>query len=77
MNATTIDAEQERSFCQRYSNRIRAYGMCHLRDNAAAEDLVQQVLLIVLQALRDGLRKARAVGIPERHAHPPPIPRWL
>jgi RNA polymerase sigma-70 factor (ECF subfamily) len=36
------------------SNRIRAYGLCHLRDTAAAEDLVQQVLLIVLQALRDG-----------------------
>jgi len=54
MNATTIEADHERSFCQRYSNRIRAYGLCHLRDTAATEDLVQQVLLIVLQALRDG-----------------------
>jgi len=54
MNATTLEADQERSFCQRYANRIRAYGLCHLRDTAAAEDLVQQVLLIVLQALRDG-----------------------
>jgi RNA polymerase sigma-70 factor (ECF subfamily) len=49
-----IEAEQERSVCQRYSNRIRSYGLCHLRDGAGAEDLVQQVLLIVLQALRDG-----------------------
>ena len=67
MNATTLEADQERSFCQRYSNRIRAYGLCHLRDTAAAEDLVQHVLLIVLQALRDGPRKVRGVGIPERH----------
>lgn len=46
------DAERERAFCQRYANRIRAYGLCHLRDATAAEDLVQQVLLAVLEALR-------------------------
>jgi DNA-directed RNA polymerase specialized sigma24 family protein len=46
-------AERERCICQRYSNRIRAYGLRHLRDSAAAEDLVQQVLLVVLQALRN------------------------
>lgn len=49
-----MEANHERSICQRYSNRIRSYGLCHLRDGAAAEDLVQQVLLIVLQALRGG-----------------------
>jgi RNA polymerase sigma-70 factor (ECF subfamily) len=49
-----VEADRERSICQRYSNRIRSYGLCHLRDGAAAEDLVQQVLLIVLQALRGG-----------------------
>jgi RNA polymerase sigma-70 factor, ECF subfamily len=49
-----LDAEYERAVCQRYGNRIRAYGLCHLRDAAAAEDLVQQVLLIVLNALREG-----------------------
>src|SRR5260221_7762321 len=49
-----VDAEHERSICQRYSNRIRSYGLCHLRDSAAAEDLMQQVLLVVLQALRAG-----------------------
>ncbi len=57
MNACTtteLDHEHERSVCQRYSNRIRAYGLCHLRDAASAEDLVQQVLLTVLQALRGG-----------------------
>jgi RNA polymerase sigma-70 factor, ECF subfamily len=49
-----VEPDRERSICQRYSNRIRSYGLCHLRDSAAAEDLVQQVLLIVLQALRAG-----------------------
>ena len=54
MNATTTEGGYERSVCERYANRIRAYGLCHLRDDAAAQDLMQQVLLIVLQALRDG-----------------------
>lgn len=49
-----MDDERERSICQRYSNRIRAYGLCHLRDGAAAEDLVQHVLLVVLEAVREG-----------------------
>ena len=51
---TPMDAEQERAICQRYANRIRAYGLCHLREAAAADDLVQQVLLVVLEALREG-----------------------
>ncbi len=54
MNATTVETAQERSVCRQYLGRIRSYGLCHLRDDAAAEDLAQQVLLIVLQALRDG-----------------------
>jgi RNA polymerase sigma-70 factor (ECF subfamily) len=49
-----VEAEGERSICQRYSNRIRSYGLCHLRDGTLAEDLVQQVLLVVLTALRAG-----------------------
>lgn len=49
-----VEQDEERSVCQRYANRIRAYGLCHLRDAAAADDLVQQVLLVVLQALRGG-----------------------
>src|SRR5262244_2265139 len=49
-----MDAEGERALCQRFAPRIRAYGLCHLRDLAAAEDLVQDVLLSVLQALRNG-----------------------
>jgi RNA polymerase sigma-70 factor (ECF subfamily) len=49
-----VDVEQERAICQRYANRIRAYGLRHLREAAAADDLVQQVLLVVLQSLREG-----------------------
>ena len=49
-----MDAEQERAVCRRYASRIRAYGLRHLRDSATAEDLMQQVLLDVLQALREG-----------------------
>jgi RNA polymerase sigma-70 factor, ECF subfamily len=44
----------EREICERYAGRVRAYGMMHLRDASSAQDLVQHVLLIVLQALRDG-----------------------
>jgi len=44
----------EREICERYAGRIRAYGLRHLRDANAAQDLVQLVLLAVLQALRDG-----------------------
>jgi hypothetical protein len=59
-----VEAEHERSICQRYSNRIRSYGLCHLRDGAAAEDLVQQVLLAVLQALRAGRVKESTTWTP-------------
>jgi RNA polymerase sigma-70 factor (ECF subfamily) len=48
------ETEDERSICLRFANRIRAYGLCHLRDRSDAEDLVQQVLVAVLQALRAG-----------------------
>jgi RNA polymerase sigma-70 factor (ECF subfamily) len=46
--------EHEPAICKRYAGRIRAYGLRHLREGAAAEDLVQQVLLVVLTALREG-----------------------
>jgi RNA polymerase sigma-70 factor, ECF subfamily len=40
--------------CRRFAVRIRLYGKRHLRDDQAAEDLVQLVLVRVLEALRSG-----------------------
>jgi RNA polymerase sigma-70 factor (ECF subfamily) len=46
------DAETE--MCRRMAPRIRLYGLRHLRSAAAADDLVQQVLLKTIEALRAG-----------------------
>jgi RNA polymerase sigma-70 factor (ECF subfamily) len=56
-----VDRESERELCRKYESRIRGYGLRHLHDQAAAEDLVQHVLLIVLRAVREG-----RAGPPER-----------
>lgn len=44
----------ERGICEKFAGRIRMYGLRHLRDEQAARDLVQQVLLAVIEALRQG-----------------------
>lgn len=44
----------ERELCETYAPRVRAFGIRHLRDAAAADDLVQVVLLAVLAAYRAG-----------------------
>jgi RNA polymerase sigma-70 factor (ECF subfamily) len=49
-----MEDEGERAICHKYANRIRAYGLRHLRDGEAAQDLVQLVLLAVLEARRAG-----------------------
>ena len=46
------DREAEAEMCQRMGPRIRLYGLRHLRSPSAADDLVQQVLLKILEALR-------------------------
>src|SRR5262245_15126918 len=46
------DREAETEMCRRMGPRIRLYGLRHLRSPAGADDLVQQVLLKVLEALR-------------------------
>jgi RNA polymerase sigma-70 factor, ECF subfamily len=57
------DAAAEAEICRRFGPRIRLYGLKHLRSEAAAADLMQDVLVMVLQKLRDG-----AVREPEQLA---------
>jgi RNA polymerase sigma-70 factor (ECF subfamily) len=58
------DGEAEAELCRRMGPRIRLYGLRHLRSPSAADDLVQQVLLKVLEALR-----ATRLREPEKLAH--------
>src|SRR5262245_64515308 len=46
--------EAEAEICRRMAPRIRLYGLRHLRSASAADDLVQQVILKMLAALRSG-----------------------
>ena len=48
------DHEAEAELFRRMAPRIRLYGLRHLRDKHASEDLTQQVLIIALEALRAG-----------------------
>jgi len=49
-----IPSEAEAELCRRMAPRVRLYGLRHLRDEQAAADLTQQVLIIMLEALREG-----------------------
>lgn len=49
-----IDPSAEQELCTRFAQRIRLYGLRHLRDEAAAADLVQEVLLVLLASVRGG-----------------------
>lgn len=44
--------EAEAELYRRFAPRVRLFGLRHLRDDAAAHDLVQEVLLVVLERLR-------------------------
>jgi RNA polymerase sigma-70 factor (ECF subfamily) len=48
------DTEAENELCRRMAPRIRLYGLRHLRSAPAADDLVQQVLITTIEALRAG-----------------------
>jgi RNA polymerase sigma-70 factor (ECF subfamily) len=48
------DRDAETELFRRMAPRIRLYGLRHLRDAAAAEDLTQQVLITTIEALRAG-----------------------
>lgn len=54
LGVDSVSSDAERALCHKYASRIQAYGLRHLRDRVAAQDLVQHVLLAVLQALREG-----------------------
>jgi RNA polymerase sigma-70 factor (ECF subfamily) len=45
---------EEAELYRRFARRVRLYGLKHLRDDAAADDLAQQVLLLAIQRLRAG-----------------------
>jgi len=51
-SAGAPDAEAE--LYARLAPRVRLYGLRHLRDEQAAADLTQQVLLMTIERLRDG-----------------------
>ena len=48
------DAQAEGELYRRLARRARLYGLRHLRDEQAAADLAQQVLLTTLERLRAG-----------------------
>jgi RNA polymerase sigma-70 factor (ECF subfamily) len=48
------DREAEAELFRRMAPRIRLYGLRHLRDAHAADDLTQQVIITTLEALREG-----------------------
>jgi RNA polymerase sigma-70 factor, ECF subfamily len=52
--APAIDAEAEAELCRRLAPRVRLYGLRHLRDEAAAADLMQQVMILMIERLRAG-----------------------
>lgn len=52
--APSIDSAAESALYQRLAPRVRLYGLKHLRDEQAAADLVQRVLLDTVQSLRSG-----------------------
>src|SRR5205809_6064606 len=51
---TGNDRDAEAELFRRMAPRIRLYGLRHLRDEHAADDLTQQVLITTLEALRAG-----------------------
>jgi RNA polymerase sigma-70 factor (ECF subfamily) len=44
----------EAEFYRRFAPRVRLFGLRHLRDEDAASDLVQQVMLLAIEKLRGG-----------------------
>ena len=51
---TGNDRDAEAELYRRMAPRVRLYGLRHLREEQAAQDLVQQVMITCLEALREG-----------------------
>ena len=49
---TGSDRDAEAELFRRMAPRVRLYGLRHLRDEHAADDLTQQVLITTIEALR-------------------------
>jgi RNA polymerase sigma-70 factor (ECF subfamily) len=45
---------EEAELYRRFARRVQMYGRKHLRDDSAADDLAQQVLLVTIERLRAG-----------------------
>jgi RNA polymerase sigma-70 factor, ECF subfamily len=53
----------ETELYRRFAPRVRLYGLRHLRDEEAAPDLMQQVLLLTIEKLREGaVRDMDSIG---------------
>jgi RNA polymerase sigma-70 factor (ECF subfamily) len=61
--APDTDREAEAELCRRLAPRVRLYGLRHLGNEAAAADLMQHVMLLMIERLRAG-----ALREPERLA---------
>ena len=60
--AGTTDAEESELY-RRFAPRVRLYGRRHLRGDAAADDLAQEVLLLTIERLRAGeVQKLEPLG---------------
>ena len=58
----TTDAEEAELYC-RYAPRVRLYGRRHLQNEAAADDLAQDVLLLTIERLHAGdVRQPEQIG---------------
>ena len=58
----STDAEEAELY-RRFAPRVRLYGRRHLRDDAASDDLAQDVLLLTIERLRAGeVRRPEEIG---------------
>jgi RNA polymerase sigma-70 factor (ECF subfamily) len=56
-------AAAEGELYRRFARRVRLFGLKHLRDDMAADDLAQQVMLIAIERLRAGeIRNPDEIG---------------